>query len=180
MAGDGRLVKCPWCDCLFTVCRGCDRGQQYCCKEHAQEGRRTSQSAASRRYQRTPKGRLKNRQRQARFRANKALQPDRQDHEERKNVTHQSSLIEQSQTMVMSWISTTSSSSDGNNNRVTCAICGDSIQKNWLRPDFCRRQSKWYRKYGHDWARKAGRDRKASRSGRLAPRNNRPPPRNSS
>lgn len=160
MAGDGRLVKCSWCDCLFIVCRECDRGQQYCCKEHAQEGRRRSQRAAGQRYQRTPRGQLKNRQRQARYRARQWSGNIDQVCDDEKDVTHQSSLIEGRQTMVMSWISTTSSSSDGNNNGVTCAICGDSIQGNWLRPDFCRRQSKWYRKYGHDWARKTGRDRK--------------------
>ncbi len=180
MAGDGRLAKCSLCAVLFVVCRGCDRGQQYCSKEHAKTARRKLQREAGRRYQRTPKGQLKNRQRQARYRARQWSRKLDQDCDDEKPVTHQSSLIEGRQTKVMSWITTNSSSSDGNNNGVTCAICGDSIQESWLRPDFCRRQSKWYRKFGHDWARKAGRDRKTSRSGGLAARNNRPPPRDSS
>ena len=173
------MVRCTWCAELFVVCRGCDHGQQYCCKEHAQAGRRNSQKEAGRRYQRTPRGRRMNRNRQARHRARRGCGDGGRVHDERKNVTHQPSLGRGRQAMVLSCTATTSSST-GTDNGVTCAICGDMIQGNWLRPDFCRRRSAWYRKHGHDWARNAGRDRATSRGGGLAPGDYRPSPRHSS
>ena len=36
----GREGRCPWCKCIFYVCRCCDHGQVYCEPEHRDAGDR--------------------------------------------------------------------------------------------------------------------------------------------
>ena len=78
MAPSARLFNCARCHAQQVVCRRCDRGQRYCA-HCAARARRDTLRAASRRYQRTPRGRAGNTARQQRFR------------QRQRGVTHQGS-----------------------------------------------------------------------------------------
>ena len=65
-----RLRSCydPGCRALFTICAGCDRGQRYCSVACRQRMRRQQVRAAGRRYQASPKGKLRHSLRQRAYR----------------------------------------------------------------------------------------------------------------
>lgn len=67
--GAQRLYVCPVCGRVESVCRSCDRGQEYCSAECRRQGRRRCNRAASKRYQATPDGAKKHSDRQRRYRA---------------------------------------------------------------------------------------------------------------
>ena len=83
-----RLCNSPDCRRLFFLCSRCDRGQRYCSPPCREQTRREQLRAANRRNQRTPEGRLNNRDRQQAFRRRKALVLSQAPE---KNVTDQSS-----------------------------------------------------------------------------------------
>ncbi len=82
-AHDGRQFCCRDCDRLVVVCRVCDCGNDYCSRECSERARVRRKREATRRYQATPKGRVKHRERQRRFR--KRVQERRREQE---SVTH--------------------------------------------------------------------------------------------
>ena len=53
---------------MFTICEGCDRGQRYCAVACRQRMRRQQVRAAGRRYQASPKGKLRHLLRQQSYR----------------------------------------------------------------------------------------------------------------
>jgi hypothetical protein len=167
MAGDGRLVTCAWCGGLFAVCRSCDRGQQYCSRAHAREGRRRSLAEAGRRYQRTPSGKRNNRLRQARYRARRALGEPLISRQYEKKVTHQGSLSEADRARVET-CETPALCHRYDPGVLRCAMCDGRIAGNRLRSDFCRRHSSWYKEHGHDRPGGRCRDHAAVRRGKVA------------
>ena len=78
-AGDSsdalRLRSCcdPGCRAMITICAGCDRGQRYCSAACRQRMRCQQVRAAGRRYQASPKGRLRHLLRQRAYRRRQAL-----------------------------------------------------------------------------------------------------------
>ena len=66
-----RLRTCcdPSCRAVFTICEGCDRGQRYCAVACRQRMRRQQVRAAGRRYQASPKGKLRHLLRQRSYRS---------------------------------------------------------------------------------------------------------------
>jgi len=64
-----RQFMCKACCALARICPDCDRGNRYCSKACASGARAERCQAAGRRYQSTRRGRLKNAERQARWRA---------------------------------------------------------------------------------------------------------------
>jgi hypothetical protein len=67
MEANARLYNCVKCRNQVIICSGCDRGNIYCptCSKLA---RKQSLCAADRRYQNTPKGKLKHATRQKHYR----------------------------------------------------------------------------------------------------------------
>lgn len=63
-----RALLCARCHTTVYLCTTCDRGQRYCSAECARSARRQSQREADRRYQRSPRGRLKHAERSRRYR----------------------------------------------------------------------------------------------------------------
>ena len=86
MASSSRLALCglPACRKPFSLCPGCDHGHRYCSRDCAKKARLAQQREASRRYQRTERGRRSHTARQRRYR------------ETRRKVTHQSPDARQS------------------------------------------------------------------------------------
>ena len=68
MKKDARLYLCLECHLQVIICSACDHGNIYCV-DCAPAARRDSLRAAGKRYQNTPRGRLKHAQRQACYRA---------------------------------------------------------------------------------------------------------------
>lgn len=81
---DGRQFCCRGCNRLVVICRPCDRGNAYCGPVCSRRARERSRREATRRYQRTLRGRAKHRERQRRFRRRQR---------ERESVTHQGSEV---------------------------------------------------------------------------------------
>ena len=75
--GAGRLFHCARCRCQVVVCSRCDRGQIYCGRGCAGQGRRQTLRKAGQRYQQTRRGQEKHAARMGHLRAR------------RKKVTHQ-------------------------------------------------------------------------------------------
>ena len=73
MAERLRPAHCKRCDRLFHLCRFCDRGQSYCSDECRQASRQEIVEEARRKYARSEQGKIKNRERQRRFRKRKSL-----------------------------------------------------------------------------------------------------------
>ena len=69
MENTARLYNCARCHCQVIICSHCDRGNIYCGKSCADLARKTSLSAAGKRYQRTRRGRLKHADRQRHYRS---------------------------------------------------------------------------------------------------------------
>lgn len=159
MAGDGRMFSCSWCGEVVVVCRGCDRGQRYCCREHAMLGRSRSQQEAAARYRRTPKGRASNRLRQERFRIRRALAAAAAPSCRQAKVTHHPSPVSGPRARLTACVLQTKSPLFRLARQPSCAYCGDRIAGDWLRRDFCRRRSAWYREHCRDRAGQGGRDR---------------------
>lgn len=67
----GRLLQCKDCRCSFTICSMCFRGQVYCSKTCAAEGKKKIGREASREYQATSRGKRKHAARQMQFRNKK-------------------------------------------------------------------------------------------------------------
>ena len=81
MQSSARLFNCARCRCQVAICSHCDRGNIYCGKRCSETARRQSQREASKRYQKTRRGRLAHAERQRRYCQRR-----------RKKVTHQGSL----------------------------------------------------------------------------------------
>jgi hypothetical protein len=160
---DGRLAKCSWCGILFVVCRGCDRGQHYCCAEHSQKGRQRSLLAAGKRYGQTAGGRRSNCERQARFRnkIHSVRAPEGKDSQ--KKVTHQGSPNKPCPGRVETCVTQPPHQSIIKEKTLRCSICGDAISGEYLRMDYCRRRSRWYREHGRDRAGSGRGDHSTSR-----------------
>ena len=79
-----RLRSCcdATCRTVFTICAGCDRGQRYCSVTCRQRMRRQQVRAAGRRYQASPKGKLRHLLRQRTYRRRQS-QADVTHHPER-------------------------------------------------------------------------------------------------
>ncbi len=63
-----RLFSCMRCHAQALICSHCDRGQIYCGSECASAARTQSCRLAEKRYQLTPKGKMKHALRQRRYR----------------------------------------------------------------------------------------------------------------
>jgi len=68
-----RRFLCARCRIAVYLCTTCDRGQRYCSADCARSARRQSQREADRRYQRTPRGRLKHAERSRRYRLRRSV-----------------------------------------------------------------------------------------------------------
>ena len=68
MCPSARFFLCARCRRQVLICRGCDRGQLYCGKSCSNDSRRERQREANRRYSKTRAARVKNAQRQHRYR----------------------------------------------------------------------------------------------------------------
>ena len=88
-ATTARFFLCVRCRAQVLVCSHCDRGQIYCAQGCAQTARRDAQRAASRRYQKSRRGRVNHAARAGRYRARQ------------KNVTHQGSPPHRADDLVM-------------------------------------------------------------------------------
>lgn len=82
-----RRYRCARCHTEVLICGHCDRGNQYCSGDCARMRRRQSLTAAQKRYQQTPQGRIKHRTRQRIYRAHK------------ESVTHHSSKPKENSTL---------------------------------------------------------------------------------
>ena len=80
----GKRLICPSCGSVFVVCQSCYTGHRYCSIECRKLGRRSSLNRTSAYYQKSSFGRINHRERQKRYRKNRALQ---------KSVTHQTSVF---------------------------------------------------------------------------------------
>jgi hypothetical protein len=80
MNASARLYHCARCHAQVILCRRCDRGNVYCANGCAFQARTLSQRRAACRYRSTRRGRLRNAERQHRFRAR-----------QQQKVTHQGS-----------------------------------------------------------------------------------------
>jgi hypothetical protein len=80
MQSSARVFNCARCQRQVVICSHCDRGNIYCGKRCSQSARRQSRREASRRYQRTRRGRFAHAARQRRYRQRR-----------RAKVTHQGS-----------------------------------------------------------------------------------------
>ena len=80
MQSSARLFNCARCRYQVVICSHCDRGNLYCGKRCSETARRQSQREASKRYQKTRRGRLAHAEHQRRYRQRR-----------RKKVTHQGS-----------------------------------------------------------------------------------------
>ena len=96
-----RFCLASGCGAMFFVCPHCDRGQGYCSDNCRQRSRLKQVRAASRRYQKSPEGRLGHRDCQGSYRQRKAVAalvlPA-------KNVTHHGSE-EESRSAILSILS---------------------------------------------------------------------------
>ena len=68
MCPSARFFLCARCRRQVLVCRSCDRGQLYCGAACSNDSRRERQRKANRRYSKTRAARVKNAQRQHRYR----------------------------------------------------------------------------------------------------------------
>ena len=68
MQSSARLFSCARCRCQVVICSHCDRGNLYCGKRCSETARSQSRREASKRYQRTRRGRLAHADRQRRYR----------------------------------------------------------------------------------------------------------------
>ena len=64
---DCRVFHCDRCGTEVRICRRCDRGNVYCARGCAQEGRRKSLLCAGKKYQTTEQGRSLHAARQQRY-----------------------------------------------------------------------------------------------------------------
>ena len=78
MSDDCRGFICQWCQEATTICRKCDRGNQYCSDECTTTGRRASKLHATLKYQETRDGRLHHAARQHRYRERQRQKVTRQ------------------------------------------------------------------------------------------------------
>jgi hypothetical protein len=67
-----RLFLCARCRTQVLLCRGCDRGQQYCSRACSGQARRERRREAAERYQESPRGRQLHAERSRRWRARQA------------------------------------------------------------------------------------------------------------
>ena len=72
MSCSARLFLCARYRTQVLLCRGCDRGQQYCSRECSRQARRERCREAAQRYQCTPRGRQQHAERSRRWRARQA------------------------------------------------------------------------------------------------------------
>jgi hypothetical protein len=77
-----RLYNCVRCHIQVIICSPCDRNNIYCGSTCSRAARQTSCKMASKRYQKTHRGRLKNAERQRRYRRH-----------QKNKVTHHSSPV---------------------------------------------------------------------------------------
>jgi hypothetical protein len=68
-----RRFLCACCRIAVYLCTACDRGQRYCSADCARSARRQSQREADRRYQRSPRGRLKHAERSRCYRLRRSV-----------------------------------------------------------------------------------------------------------
>lgn len=66
---DHRLFTCACCKKLLSICRTCDRGQEYCAGWCRDESRKVIVADAKRRHQQSDEGRADHREHQAAYRA---------------------------------------------------------------------------------------------------------------
>ena len=85
----GRLFLCARCRVQVLICSVCDRGQIYCSGACSEFARHASRCEARRRYQRTRKGRFASAESSRRYRSRQ------------KKVTHQGSLMEPSDALLL-------------------------------------------------------------------------------
>ena len=82
MEPSARLYNCVGCHSLVTICSPCDRNNIYCGSTCSRAARRKSYSMASKRYQKSYRGRIKHAERQRRYRGRQKIK-----------VTHHSSPV---------------------------------------------------------------------------------------
>ncbi len=129
MENIARLYNCARCQCQVVICSHCDRGNIYCNKQCAEIARKVSLSTASRRYQRTRRGRLKHASRQSRYRTR------------RKKVTHQGSPTPTADDSLPSARSETATAIGVvEDEGIRCHFCGCRCSR-FLRLDFIHRAS---------------------------------------
>lgn len=68
MQSSAHLFNCARCRCQVAICSHCDQGNIYCGKRCSQAARRQSLREASKRYQKTRRGRFAHAERQRRYR----------------------------------------------------------------------------------------------------------------
>lgn len=67
---EGLLIHCAHCNCNFTICKSCWRGQIYCRDKCRRAARRIKQQQYQKKYRQTKIARLKQSQNQKKFRSN--------------------------------------------------------------------------------------------------------------
>lgn len=142
MTSTSRLYHCTYCHDRVVICSRCDRGNIYC-PECSNIAPKESKKRSAKRYQSSRKGRLKNAERQRRFREKKRLTLEIKKPSDKK-VTHQGSPPESTN------VSLPSEQLQRQDNQKTvirsakegiyCLFCGYECS-NYLRSRFsCRKQ----------------------------------------
>jgi hypothetical protein len=132
MQSSARVFNCARCQRQVVICSHCDRGNIYCGKRCSQSARRQSRREASRRYQRTRRGRFAHAARQRRYRQRR-----------RAKVTHQGSPP-----LVPDETLPAESRTSARRNEVPAGVAGDDIRchfcgrvcSHFLRQSFLRRR----------------------------------------
>lgn len=83
-----RTFNCALCRRLVQTCRSCDRGHRYCSPKCGNAARNESVRRAGRRYRQTEAGRLKNAERQRRFRERQRARLGQEPGSADQRVTH--------------------------------------------------------------------------------------------